>query len=130
MNVVNRGKRFPQFADILTVHRSLQFFINFLYLENTSTAFLISNEITAIASLNVFQDVRISIPNDISVIAFGHSDFFRNTRPSLTTVSYDIEWSGSQMVDQLIKRINGEMLTPIVIKKPELVIRESTKKLK
>lgn len=98
--------------------------------ENTSTAFLISNEITAIATLNVFQDVGISIPNDISVIAFGHSDFFRNTRPSLTTVSYDIEWSGSQMVEQLIKRINGEVFTPLVMKKPELVIRESTKKLK
>jgi DNA-binding LacI/PurR family transcriptional regulator len=98
--------------------------------ENNSTAFLISNEITAIAALNVFQDVGISVPNDISIIAFGHSDFFRNTRPSLTTVSYDIEWTGHQMVELLIKRINGEVFTPIVIKKPELVIRESTKKMK
>ncbi|HUC94186.1 MAG TPA: LacI family DNA-binding transcriptional regulator [Paenibacillus sp.] len=104
-------------------------FIASLFARERPTALLLSNEVTSTAALNALIDKGFSIPDDVSLVAFGYPDFFRYTRPSLTTVGLDIVWQGNHLVDMLLQRINDPGSTPAaMIKKPELVVRESTKK--
>lgn len=92
---------------------------------------ILSNEVTAMSCLNLLLDEGIAVPNEMSVVAFGDSRFFRNTRPSLTTVSQSVEWLGGTAVEMLLKRIGGESWNPPgVARKPEIVLRGSTQKLR
>ncbi|MEC0267868.1 LacI family DNA-binding transcriptional regulator [Paenibacillus anseongense] len=100
--------------------------IHQLFQTQKPTALMISNETTTVAALNYFYDYGYRIPQDVSVIGFGPSEFFRHHRPNLTNVSYDITWSSDKLVDLLLQRIEGR---PVVLerpKKPELIIRGST----
>lgn len=101
-----------------------------LFEEHKPSALLISNEITTVACLNYLSDEGIAIPDDISLIGFGHSDFFRSLRPNLTNVSFDIDWSSKALVDMLLQRIHNEQVQRVYRKKPELIIRDSTAKFK
>ncbi|TVY07371.1 LacI family DNA-binding transcriptional regulator [Paenibacillus cremeus] len=100
--------------------------IHKLFQTDRPTALMISNEITTVAALNYFFDHGIRVPQDLSVIGFGPSEFFRSLRPNLTNVSYDLAWSSAKLVDLLLQRIEGKPVTPEMPKKPELVIRDST----
>ncbi|KIL39092.1 hypothetical protein SD70_22510 [Gordoniibacillus kamchatkensis] len=105
-------------------------FISNLFSRERPSALLLSNELTAIAALNALTDNGFHVPDDVSLIAFGYPEFFRNTRPSLTTVGQDTIWQGVNLVEMLLDRINGLEHTPVaLIKKPELIIRGSTKKV-
>ncbi|REE67294.1 LacI family transcriptional regulator [Paenibacillus taihuensis] len=90
------------------------------------TALMISNEITTVAALNYFYDYGYRIPQDLSVIGFGPTEFFHKLRPKLTSVSFDIGWSSGRMVEMLLQRIDGAAILPEPPRKPELIIREST----
>lgn len=102
--------------------------IHQLFQTQKPTALMISNETTTVAALNYFHDYGYRVPQDVSVIGFGPSEFFRNLRPNLTNVSYDIAWTSDKLVDLLLRRIEGKPVTPERPKKPELIIRDSTAK--
>ncbi|WP_165452589.1 LacI family DNA-binding transcriptional regulator [Paenibacillus thalictri] len=105
-------------------------FISNLFNHEKPSALLLSNEVTSIAALNALIDKGFHVPNDVSLVAFGYPEFFRNTRPSLTTVGQDTIWQGNHLVDMLLQRIQEHKNTPPpLIRKPELIIRESTRKL-
>lgn len=105
-------------------------FISNLFDHERPTGLLLSNEVTSVAALNALQDKGLRIPDDVSLIAFGYPELFRYTRPSLTTVGQDIVWQGNLLVDMLLQRIHDRSRIPAaMVKKPELVIRESTKKV-
>lgn len=99
-----------------------------LFQTQKPTALMISNETTTVAALNYFHDYGYRVPQDVSVIGFGPSEFFRTLRPNLTNVSYDLSWSNSKLVDLLLQRIEGQACTLEMPKKPELIIRDSTAK--
>jgi DNA-binding LacI/PurR family transcriptional regulator len=98
------------------------------YLKNEQpTGLILSNEVTAMACINALLDEGYNIPKDISLIAFGDSDFFRNIRPRLTTISQNFEWMGKTAVNMLLTQVNGLDSNPqAIVTKPELVIRDST----
>ncbi|MFC5452362.1 LacI family DNA-binding transcriptional regulator [Paenibacillus aestuarii] len=100
--------------------------IHQLFQTHKPTALMISNEITTVAALNYFYDHNYRVPQDVSVIGFGPSEFFRNLRPNLTSVSFDIAWTSNGIVDLLLQRIESKPLTTERSKKPELIIRDST----
>ncbi|MGM0878254.1 MAG: LacI family DNA-binding transcriptional regulator [Bacillota bacterium] len=102
-------------------------FIKNLYNEEHPSALLISNEVTAITALNCLLDEGYSIPDEVSLVSFGHIDIFKNTRPRLTTVHDDFEWQGRTLVDMLLKQINENEINPKAItKQAELIIGHST----
>ncbi|WP_332693506.1 LacI family DNA-binding transcriptional regulator [Halalkalibacter lacteus] len=106
-------------------------FIKNLYKEEHPSSLLLSNEVTAITALNCLLDEGYTIPDDISLISFGHIDIFKNIRPKLTTVHEDFEWQGRTLVDMLLKRINENKTIPKAItKQAELIIGKSTGKQK
>ncbi len=100
-----------------------------LYKEEHPTGLLISNEITAISALNCLLDEGYTVPEDVSLISFGHMETFRNNRPILTTIHEDYEWQGRALVDMLIKRINdNETIPNSILKHAEFIIGNSTSK--
>ncbi|WP_309491834.1 LacI family DNA-binding transcriptional regulator [Paenibacillus anseongensis] len=101
-----------------------------LFQTQKPSALLISNEITTVAALNYFADQGYRVPQDVSIIGFGPSEFFRTLRPNLTNVGYDISWTSSKLVDLLLQRIEGKTPSFEMPKKPELVIRDSTARLR
>ncbi|MFC4600899.1 LacI family DNA-binding transcriptional regulator [Cohnella hongkongensis] len=100
------------------------------YLErDRPSGLILSNEVTSMSCLNLLLDEGIAVPDEISLVSFGDPQFFRNTRPSLTTVSQSVEWLGRTAMEMLLKRVTGgEWLPPKIIRKPEIVLRGSTKK--
>lgn len=112
----------PGFMD-----NSYHFIKNLYHEEQHPSALLISNEVTAITSLNCLLDEGYSIPDDVSIVSFGHMDIFKNTRPRLTTVHVDFEWQGRTLVDMLLKQINeNEINLKAITKQAELIIGHST----
>lgn len=104
-------------------------FIHSYFQTEQPSALILSNEVTAMACINALQDEGYRIPEDVSLIAFGDSDFYRNIRPQVTTISQNFEWMGRSAVTMLMTQINGLNLNPrAIFTKPELVVRESTKK--
>ncbi|QHW33704.1 LacI family transcriptional regulator [Paenibacillus rhizovicinus] len=100
--------------------------IHRLFQTEKPTALMISNEITTVAALNYFHDHGIRVPQDLSVIGFGPSEFFRGLRPNLTNVSFDIAWSSGRIVDMLLQRIERGPVSLEPAMKPKLNIQDST----
>jgi DNA-binding LacI/PurR family transcriptional regulator len=80
------------------------------------------------ASIGVYRalkEARRLIPDDVAVVGFDDVEFARYISPPLTTVRAPIEEVGREAVCQLLALLNGEQAQSLVLKRTELVIRES-----
>jgi LacI family transcriptional regulator len=103
------------------------YFIRSFLKTSKPSAILVLNEVTTMSCINALLDDGYQIPKDIAIIAFGDPLFYSQIRPRLTTVSQDVEWLGKTALEMLYRRITMEEIYPTsIIRKPELIIREST----
>jgi DNA-binding LacI/PurR family transcriptional regulator len=72
------------------------------------TALIYDNDIMAIAGLGVAQEMGISVPTDLSIIAFDDSPLCRLVHPPLTALTRDIPAYGAQAARELLAVIAGE----------------------
>lgn len=93
------------------------------------TAILSSNDLMAIGLIRAFNDYGINIPEDISIIGYDDFEICKYIKPRLTTISQDFYSMATQSVELLLKMINNKTSNHQVIIKPELIIRESCKKI-
>ena len=98
--------------------------------KNRPTALVsVSNRIT-IGALQAIKDLNLRIPDDISVVGFDDIITANILSPPLTVVDQPAYDFGKIGIDILINRINGKKVENRIIKlEPELIIRESCKKL-
>ena len=74
---------------------------------------IVSNEVVAISLLNsLMADSRLSVPRDVSLVAFGDRRFYQFMKPTYTTIHQDVEWVGEAAARVLWNRIHGEMTEP------------------
>lgn len=106
---------------------------DFLILEffqsNKIDGVLCVNEIFAIQSMSVIQQLGFTIPNDISIIGFTNGNLSKFSNPRLTTVAQHGDEMGEKAAKLLIDRIESEteeadFVTEIV--KATLIKRGST----
>lgn len=71
------------------------------------TAVIYDNDVMAIAGLAVAQEMGLTVPGDLSIVAFDDSPLCRLVHPPLTTLSRDIPAYGAQAARQLLDVING-----------------------
>ena len=64
------------------------------------------------------------MPEDVAVVGFNDIVTAQHTQPALTTVRQPIEALGREMTRMLVRLINGEQPTPLILP-TELVIRDS-----
>jgi DNA-binding LacI/PurR family transcriptional regulator len=66
----------------------------------------------AIAGLAVAQEMGLSVPADLSIVAFDDSPLCQLVHPPLTALSRDISAYGAQAAEQLLKVISNKDGSP------------------
>lgn len=72
------------------------------------TAVIYDNDIMAIAGLGVAQEMGLSVPMDVSIVAWDDSALCRLVHPPLTTLGRDIPAHGAHATRRLLRVIGGE----------------------
>ena len=91
------------------------------------TAIFASNDVSAIATIEVARKVGLRVPEDLSVIGFDNIPESALCRPPLTTVQQPITTMGRRAVELLLQLIRGESPDDTHIRLDvTLVLREST----
>jgi DNA-binding LacI/PurR family transcriptional regulator len=87
-------------------------------------AVFIASDAMAAGALDVLRDRGRSVPGDIAVVGFNDVETAQHTQPALTTIRQPIEALGQEMTRMLLRVINGEQPSPLILP-TELVIRAS-----
>ncbi|KQX48060.1 MULTISPECIES: LacI family DNA-binding transcriptional regulator [unclassified Streptomyces] len=72
------------------------------------TAIVFDNDIMAVAALSVAQELGLSIPADVSIVAWDESPLTQVVRPMLSAVTRDIPAYGAHSATALLALIGGE----------------------
>ena len=92
------------------------------------TAVLCTVDSFAIGVMRCAKDMKLSIPDDISIIGIDDILLSRYIEPKLTTIGIDKEAIGSLAMDMIIQKIKGNNVESILLPM-ELVERDSVKNL-
>ena len=89
------------------------------------TAFIASNDLSCLGSIDVLRERGRSVPDDVAAIGFDDILDARSHRPSLTTVRHPTFALGYESVLALLARIDGfPSISPVVVP-TRLIVRES-----
>ena len=95
--------------------------------ERPFTALLAYNDISAIGSIQAFQEAGLRVPEDVSVVGFDDIRFAVHNNPALTTVRQPLEKMGETAARTLLECLEDHSpWMPKILIEPELVIRAST----
>jgi DNA-binding LacI/PurR family transcriptional regulator len=72
------------------------------------TAIIYDNDVMAVAGLAVAQEMGLSVPGDLSIVAWDDSPLCSLVHPPLTALSRDISEYGAHAARQLLAAISGE----------------------
>ena len=98
--------------------------------EDRPTAFVVSDDMLALALERVCYQMRLSIPEDISIIAFNNSLYAQLASPQLTAVDVNSFLLGQEAANQIINHAENPNLTTTKIVVPHTIIeRDSCKRL-
>lgn len=75
---------------------------------NRPTAIIYDNDVMAIAGMSVAQEMGLSVPADVSIVAWDDSPLCQLTHPPLTALSRDIPAYGGHAARKLLAAIAGE----------------------
>lgn len=90
------------------------------------TAVIYDNDVMAIAGLAVAQEMGLSVPAEVSIVAWDDSPLCQLVHPALTALSRDIPAYGSHAANQLLAAIAGEQVGGLQDETAHLIPRGST----
>ncbi|MTK02003.1 LacI family DNA-binding transcriptional regulator [Micromonospora sp. CP22] len=90
------------------------------------TAVIYDNDVMAIAGLSVAQEMGLTVPADLSIVAWDDSPLCRLVHPPLTALSRDIPEHGAHAARQLLQLIEGAPTGGLEDETPHLTPRGST----
>lgn len=94
------------------------------------TAVFCFSDLIAYGALKAAFEVGVSVPKDISIIGFDDRDYSECSCPALTTIRQPGEKIGYEGAKLLVNMLeNSEMVVKPVVFEPELILRDSTRKL-
>jgi DNA-binding LacI/PurR family transcriptional regulator len=96
---------------------------------NRPTAIIFSNDQMAIGAIKAAEDLKIKIPDDVSVTGYDDVKYASFTVPSLTTVRQNIATVGDKVAELILDSIEGKGGLRKVIVEPELIIRSSCRSI-
>lgn len=98
------------------------------------TAIFAFNDMSAIGAIRALQDAGLRIPEDVSVVGFDNIYFAGFNSPSLTTIRQPLFEMGELAAKTLLKRLsksnNSEEIPQNLSVEPELIVRNSTARVK
>jgi len=89
------------------------------------TAIFAANDLMAIGALKAFAQLKVRVPEDISIIGFDNIPFSDCTYPPLTTIAQPTYLMGQKAVEILIKLINKKKIKKSIELETELIERGS-----
>lgn len=96
--------------------------------EDRPTAFVVSDDILALALERVCGQIGLSIPEDVSIIAFNNSLYAQLASPQLTAVDINSVLLGQEAANQVIHFAENPNLAPTKIIVPhQIIVRDSCK---
>jgi DNA-binding LacI/PurR family transcriptional regulator len=90
------------------------------------TAIIYDNDVMAVAGLAVAQEMGLSVPGDLSIVAWDDSPLCSLVHPPLTALTRDIAEYGAHAVRQLLAAIDGKHLGSVEAATAHLTPRGST----
>lgn len=90
------------------------------------TAIVYDNDVLAVAGLGVAHELGLSVPLDVSLVAWDDSMYSRVVHPPLTAVTRDIAAMGAHAARALLKLIDDGVITRIGEARGELIARGTT----
>lgn len=91
------------------------------------TTILAINDLLAIGALRAAADLRLHVPNDLSLVGYDNIPMANYLVPRLTTVTKDAYELGKKAFDVLLARIQNPDIPRQQVQSPaKLIIREST----
>lgn len=94
------------------------------------TAVLVGSDTIALGAIRALRKHGVLIPEDISVLSFDNAELAEFMEPPLTTIDFDFRQQDTMAVNYLIEILNNpEMKLHQRVLLPDLIIRESTRKL-
>ncbi|MYS19656.1 transcriptional regulator, LacI family [Streptomyces sp. DvalAA-14] len=90
------------------------------------TAIVYDNDVMAVAALGVAQEMGVSVPAELSVVAWDDSELCRLVHPALTAVHRRVPEYGERAAAALLALIGGADVPDILLDAPLLVPRGST----
>jgi DNA-binding LacI/PurR family transcriptional regulator len=89
------------------------------------TAIVYDSDVMAVAGLGVAIEMGLSVPQDLSIVAFDDSVLARMMHPSLTALSRDTFALGELVAETMLRAVDGAAGS-VQAPMPDLVVREST----
>jgi DNA-binding LacI/PurR family transcriptional regulator len=93
---------------------------------NRPTAIVYDNDVMAIAGLAVAHEMGLSVPGDVSLIAWDDSVLCQLVHPPMTALSRDIPAYGARAVRKLLELIAGQRPASLADEPPHLIPRGTT----
>jgi len=89
------------------------------------TAIFAANDLMAIGALKAFAQLKVRIPEEVSIMGFDNIPFSDCTTPPLTTINQPTYRMGQKAVETLIKLINKKEIKKSIELETELIERNS-----
>lgn len=98
--------------------------------EDRPTAFVVSDDMLALALERVCVQMQLSIPNDVSIIAFNNSLYAQLASPQLTAVDINSYRLGQEAAVQIINHAeNPNLMATKIVVPHKIVERNSCKRI-
>ncbi|GLU46243.1 LacI family DNA-binding transcriptional regulator [Nocardiopsis ansamitocini] len=94
--------------------------------EAPPSALIFDNDLMAVAALGVAQELGVSVPEQLSIVAWDDSVICGAIRPALTAVGRDVNQHGRLAVSLLMERIAGAAVKAVPTLPSRLLPRAST----
>jgi LacI family transcriptional regulator len=102
--------------------------LKLLSLKTPPTAIFAMSDVQALACIAAAKELGRAVPDDLSVMGYDDLDLSYHT--GLTTVKQHLELSGQRGLEHLLALLHGKKTAPPKLPKPEVIARQTTKKLK
>jgi len=90
------------------------------------SALVFDNDVMALAALGVANELGLSVPGDVSLLAWDDSPLCRLSHPPLSAMSLDVHAMGVQVADAVLNLLASGRPTTSTAPLPRLVARGST----
>ncbi|MDD2647979.1 MAG: LacI family DNA-binding transcriptional regulator [Eubacteriales bacterium] len=92
--------------DVSSGYRRMKLMLD---LDDVPTAVLVTNDLTAQGAIMAINEANMSIPKDISLIAFDCESFGKLMKPKLTTINQPCQEMAEHCATLALRRINGDI---------------------
>ncbi|SFO07636.1 transcriptional regulator, LacI family [Pseudobutyrivibrio sp. UC1225] len=76
--------------------------------------------------LNCLHNDGISVPEDVKLCSFYDSNLLSTSKPSITSLYFDAKRLGSECIELLMRNLDGESVTNLVVTDFNIQMRDST----